>query len=206
MTKAIIFDIGGVLVGLDFNRCVESFHKIGFTKVDEMLDCCHQKGYFDLLESGKMTEREFLDAVKADSAPGTTDEDVRWAFGSFLDPLAEDKIELVKRLYKEGYKLYLLSNNSPITMAKTAELFRDKGVEMDEVFSGTFISSAMGIQKPAPQIFERAAAEIGLPKEEMIFFDDSMRNVEGARAVGIPAVFYDINTPLADTVLPNIKR
>jgi len=205
MTKAIIFDIGGVLVGLDFDRCIESFHKIGFNKVDQMLDCCHQKGYFKDLESGAISQREFIDLVKADSYPGTSDEDVRWAFGTFLNPPSEDKAELIRKLYAEGYKLYLLSNNSAVTMARTYDLFRMMEMPV-ELFSGIFISADMKVQKPSAEIFNRAAGIIGLPKEEMLFIDDSMRNVEGARAVGIPSVFYDVKTSLADTLLANIKK
>ncbi|MCQ2143651.1 MAG: HAD family phosphatase [Bacteroidales bacterium] len=205
MTKAIIFDIGGVLVGLDFDRCVESFHRIGFSKIDQMLDCCHQKGYFKTLESGEMSEQEFIDAVKADSSPGTPDDDVRRAFDSFLDAPSDEKAALIRKLHSEGYKLYLLSNNNPITMAWTAELFREKGMPM-ELFSAQFISAYMKVQKPSREIFDKAVETIGLPREELLFIDDSMRNVEAGLAAGIPSVFYDINTPLADTVLPNIKK
>lgn len=205
MTKAVIFDIGGVLVGLDFDRCVESFHRIGFFKIDDMLDRCHQKGYFKSLESGDMSEREFLDAIRADSFPGTTDDDVRRAFDMFLDPPSEEKASLIRRLHKEGYKLYLLSNNNPVTMAWTAELFRRQGMPM-ELFSGKFISWEMKVQKPSREIFDLAAGAIGLPREEMLFVDDSMKNVEAGLAAGIPSVYYDVTTPLTDTVMANLKK
>ena len=51
-----------------------------------------------------------------------------------------------------------------------------------------FVSSEIGVRKPEPAAFAAIAAAIDLPLERILFFDDTLANVEGALAVGMPAV------------------
>ena len=47
MVKAIVFDIGGVLIDLDPGRCIRAFREIlGYERITEILDPCHQKGIY----------------------------------------------------------------------------------------------------------------------------------------------------------------
>mgnify|MGYP000543342256 CR=1 FL=1 len=48
----IVFDLGGVMIDLDRARCVEEFHKIGFTEIDDLIDSYHPKGFLGRLERG----------------------------------------------------------------------------------------------------------------------------------------------------------
>ena len=43
--KAVIFDMGGVLVDLDIEGCRAAFKRLlGFEQIDQLVDPCHQKG------------------------------------------------------------------------------------------------------------------------------------------------------------------
>jgi putative hydrolase of the HAD superfamily len=50
-----------------------------------------------------------------------------------------------------------------------------------------FISSDIGLRKPDPEAFEFVAAQLGVPLSRILFLDDTLRNVEGARHVGMQA-------------------
>lgn len=68
--KAIIFDMGGVLVDLDMDGCRNAFKSLlGYHKIDELLDPCHQKGIIGELEEGMLTADEFRSIVLSESAP-----------------------------------------------------------------------------------------------------------------------------------------
>ena len=54
MIKAIVFDIGGVLIGLDLGRCIQAFQDIlGYYRITELLDPYHQKGIYGEMEAGR---------------------------------------------------------------------------------------------------------------------------------------------------------
>ena len=50
--------------------------------------------------------------------------------------------------------------------------------------------------KPSAEFYLAVMKEIGLAPEEMLFIDDSQKNVDGALAVGLPAVYYEPGTDL----------
>ena len=58
----------------------------------------------------------------------------------------------------------------------------------------------MKMLKPSREIFDAAAAEIGLPPEEILFIDDSQTNVDGALAAGWQAGLYVQGTDLGACV------
>ena len=56
MPKAIVFDIGGVLIGLNMSRCIEAFRStLGFERITELVDPYHQKGIYGELEGGRLS-------------------------------------------------------------------------------------------------------------------------------------------------------
>lgn len=85
MPKAIVFDIGGVLIGLNMSRCIEAFRStLGFERITELLDPYHQKGIYGELEGGRLSEQHFKELVIAESRPGTKPQDVEYAMGNSL--------------------------------------------------------------------------------------------------------------------------
>lgn len=202
--KAIIFDMGGVLIDLDLQACREAFIRdLGFLGIDDILDACHQKGIFGDMESGKVTLDEFRQYVLDRSEPGHAPEEVDRALWNILIDITPEKVELLKRL-SEKYDLYMLSNNNPICTPRAAEIFEAAGYPMYEGFRKCYISYQMKALKPSAEFYQAVMTDIGLPAEDMLFIDDSRRNVDGAVAAGLPAVYYepgtDLGQLLADTL------
>ncbi len=198
--KAIIFDLGGVLIDLDIERCRAAFKEIlGYGKIDELLDPCHQKGIYSDLEEGILTENEFKELILHDSVPGATPEDVDRAMAALLTGICPEKVQLLKNLARK-YPLYLLSNNNSISMKRSRKIFEDAGIPMDEIFSGLFLSYSMKMLKPSEKIYRETAVRIGLPVHELLFIDDSESNVSAASSVGFNAVLYHPGSDLEKTV------
>ena len=204
MVKAIVFDLGGVLIDLDFNRSVDSFRKIlGYEKITEILDLYHQKGIYGDLEAGKLSADEFRAEILKDSRPGCVPADVDRAMAGLLVGMNPAKVDLLERL-AEKYPIYGLSNNNEISVQRMHEIYEENGLDWQRVFRKEFISSRMKMLKPSREIFDAAAAEIGLPPEEILFIDDSQTNVDGALAAGWKAALYVQGTDLAACVERNL--
>jgi putative hydrolase of the HAD superfamily len=197
MAKAIVFDIGGVLIELDPGRCIEAFQTIlGFERITKILDPCHQKGSYGDMEAGILTADQFRQHILAESRPGCRPADVDAAMAALLVGMREDTVQTVKRLAGK-YPLYLLSNNNPISMARTYEIMRENGIEPTTTFREEFISWKMKMLKPSREFYEEAVRRIGLPAGELLFIDDNQANVDGARAIGMQARFYQPGTDLS---------
>ena len=68
---------------------------------------------------------------------------------------------------------------------------------LDRTFRKCFLSYEMTALKPSTSFYQDVMAQIGLPAEEMIFVDDSQKNVDGAVAAGLPAVYYEPGSDLS---------
>ena len=194
--KAIIFDMGGVIVDLDIEDCKRAFKEyLGYYKIDELIDPCHQKGIYGDLEEGKLSGDEFRRIVLQDSDPGALAENVDKAMWHILTGISPYKVEMLKRL-SESYDLYLLSNNNPVCLPRAKAIFEGAGIPLEKIFRRCFYSFEMKALKPSETFYKAVVREIGIPAEQMFFIDDSQKNVDGAIAAGLPAVYYEPGTDL----------
>ena len=189
--------MGGVLVDLDIEDCKNAFkQRLGYHKIDELIDPCHQKGIYGDLEEGIMSAEDFRDAVLRDSYPGSRPELVDEAMWHILSGINPYKAELLNRL-AGSYDLYLLSNNNPVCMPRSRKLFEQAGAPLDKVFRKCFHSYEMKALKPSEAFYRSVISQIGLPSDQMLFIDDSQKNVDGALAAGLPSVYYEPGTDLS---------
>ena len=195
--KAIIFDFGGVLIDLDIEDCKRAFKRdLGYEKIDDILDPCHQQGIVGDMEEGVISAEEFRAAVLKDSRPDAKPEDVDDAFMHILAGIPPYKGPLLNRL-AQSYDIYILSNNNPIVAPHMHDLFAGVGVDYEGLFKKSFLSYQMKALKPSEAFYKRVLEQVDCEPEHLIFIDDSQKNVEGAIASGLPAVYYDPSTDLA---------
>ena len=194
--KALIFDMGGVLVDLDIEDCKRAFKEgPGYTKIDEIIDPCHQKGIYGDLEEGTLSAEDFRKIVLADSRPGASEEDIDKAMWHILVGIEPYKVDLLRRL-ADSYELYMLSNNNAICLPRSRQIFAEAGAPLEEIFRKCYFSFEMKALKPSVAFYKAVMEDIGGDPETMLFIDDSQRNVDGALKAGLPAVYYEPGTDL----------
>ena len=160
--KAIIFDLGGVLIDLDFDACVNEFKKsLGFERITEILDKYHQRGIYGDMEEGKISADEFRAAILRESRKGSTPEMIDRCIDVFLTGMDDYKVDLLKEL------------------SGKYDLFKEE-----------FISCEMHMLKPGQEIYLEAIRRTGRKPEEILFVDDSLSNVEAAKKAGMNADLY----------------
>ena len=202
MPKAIVFDLGGVLIDLDFDRSILAFEEVlGYGKIRELLDLSHQKGIYGDMEAGLITADEFRAEVLRESRPGSTPADVDRAMAGLLVGMDPKKVPFLERLSRK-YPLYCLSNNNEISVRRMHEIYEENGLDWQRIFRKEFLSNRMKLMKPSRGIFDAVTAEIGLPPSEILFVDDSQKNIDGALAAGWQAVLYTQGTDLGACLEP----
>ena len=205
MIKAVVFDMGGIIVRLDMDTCIANFKQLaGFTDIEDYLDRFHQKGFISDLEEGKTEPEDFYRECLRHSRPGTTMETVRYCFCSLLDGLEEDSLELIRSL-RGRYPLYVLSNNNPISRAYFCEMLKKNGLDPAEIFEKEFYSYELKMLKPSRQIYEKVITEVGTKPEEILFIDDAKDNIEAAGALGITTLWLRPGMKIAEEVEKFLK-
>ena len=188
--KNLLFDLGGVIMDIDRERCVRSFRRLGFENAGDFLGDYGQKGPFGALEAGLITPQDFRDAVRALMQPDATatDAQIDRAFNAFLIGIPAKRLQALRELRKH-YRIYLLSNTNLIMWhGRIAEAFKTEGKEAQDYFDGISTSFEAKCLKPEADIFRYTAESCHIKPAETMFLDDSAANVEAARAAGFHAL------------------
>lgn len=184
--KNIIFDLGGVLVGLDGERCIDAFTRIGCKEVSRYVALHQTEDLFLDIELGNISTGEFCDEVRRISSCKATDDAIIDAWNSLLTDIPDHKKQLMLDLRAQGKRVFLLSNTNAMHWTHTLEHLLPMGPwGASDYFEQTFVSYEMHMAKPSEQIFSTVLQQTGIKAEETLFIDDSRANIEAARSLGI---------------------
>jgi HAD superfamily hydrolase (TIGR01509 family) len=184
MLDAIIFDIGNVLLRFDFNRAILrvspqcSVDPVEMPKRIEPLK--------NLLESGQLSNEEFLRRLSEAIGYRGPEEELVGAWQQIFDPV-EETHELVEEL-QGRLPLYLLSNTNALHARYFLSTYR-----VFNHFAGSVYSHRVQMMKPDQEIYEYAIVEFGLNPGRTLFVDDLEANVRGAREAGLLAHHYRLD-------------
>lgn len=178
--KNILFDLYGVLLQTQSEQAVKDIETV--VKGDQSI----WPIFWSLrgpLDAGRISDEEFW--TKFQEETGLHDFDIQDAvevdYSGWMNPDPE-MIEYVGTLVDQGYRIGLLSN-IPKTLAQRV-IPQQKWLES---FHSVTLSCDIGYAKPDKQAFIIACQNLGVEPEDTLFFDDSLTNVEAARAAGLQA-------------------
>lgn len=193
MIKNIVFDLGGVLVGLNRKACTDAFSSIGFDGFGELLNDYIQGGFFLKYELGEVsteTFREWIrDHIKPELREDIKNSDIDRAMGAFLEKIPDTKLDLLLEL-RSHYRIFLLSNTNPIAMEVVKPYFKYKNLQFEDFFEQRFLSFEMGLAKPDREIFLTMAKMANIKLSETLFIDDSSINIKAAETLGIETLLF----------------
>ena len=187
--RNIIFDLGGVLLNIDYNLCVEEFRKLGMKEFDLLYSKARQSDLFDKLETGKISASDFRSEIKRFLRSDASDIQIDEAWNAMLLDMPKERMNLLLSL-KKKYKIFLLSNTNEIHIKKLSEILtRSFNVpDLSHVFEKVYFSHLIKLRKPEQEFFELVLSENNLIAEETLFIDDSLQHIEGARKSRINAL------------------
>ncbi len=179
---AIVFDLGGVLVDVDFRRALERWaagtgepaeHLAGRFRRDDAY-CAHERGELD--------DARYFAHLRSVLGMAIGDEQMLAGWNAALGEPLPGVEALVRRLASR-VPLYVFSNTNPAHIAHFTPRYRS----LLSHFRATYTSCAIGARKPEAQAFARVAERIGAPPARLAFFDDLEENVAGAARAGLQA-------------------
>lgn len=195
--KNVVFDLGGVLVNLDFESCLNAFRAAGFAHIDQQVLPFRGNGAFASFEKGEITSEAFREMVRRQTDRSLTDRKIDDMWNLMLLDIPREKLDLLLRL-RERYMVFLLSNTNQIHWDYACEhMFSYHGFRIDDFFEDTFLSFEMHQAKPDKEIFEQMMKDANISPEETFFIDDSEANCKAAAALGIQSYHYHIGEDLS---------
>jgi putative hydrolase of the HAD superfamily len=182
--KTVVFDLGRVLVGIDYKgeKFISLMRSAGIT-AGEAFDKFWFLSEVRQHMTGEITPREFHRRATARFGVDIPYEEFVEGWCDLFHPVPE-----MKALFDEiagRYDVGLLSDTDPLHWEKILEMYP----WLRKIEKPT-LSFNVGCLKPHPDIYAAAAADCGRAKEECLFIDDKIENVDGARYCGMPALHF----------------
>lgn len=196
--EAVVFDLGGVLLNLDFDRLEKTFTNAGVENFESLFRLGHADSVFKEYESGLLSDEAFVQGII--DLPGSvfTKETAVAAWNSILLDFPVERIRLLESLSAK-YRLFLYSNTNAIHYAHFAAVFEKAyNKPLDSLFEKAYYSHKIGYCKPDINGYNFIVSDANLQPGKLLFIDDAQVNVEGAIKAGWNAHWLKPGETVAD--------
>lgn len=183
--EAIIFDLGGVIIDIDYQKTIHAFEKLGMSDFHTVYSQAAQSNLFDDFETGQISAQRFINSLLPHLATGTSPNKAVQAWNAMILDVPAEKLALLKRL-KEKYPLYLLSNTNELHVPVVRRAWSQTTNEpMESFFNKIYFSHEVQLRKPHQEIFQFVCEDQHLNPQKTLFIDDSIQHIEGAKKYGL---------------------
>jgi putative hydrolase of the HAD superfamily len=186
--KAIVFDLGGVIIDLDFSNFYNKIitqSPLNKPQTPIMLEFFRQS---DMYHQGKMTDDEFYQlACDLLQVCMLSQSEFFDAFNSIISGYNSSVSEIIKKIRERNqYKLIALSNVN----SSHWDYILKKNWEFIDWFDELILSHETHLIKPNPKVFEYTIKQAGCKPDQIVFIDDGLNNIRSAKELGIKGIKY----------------
>lgn len=198
---AIIFDLGGVLINLDYEATSKAFEALGLSNFTEMYSQAAQSGLFDDFETGKHSSPYFINKILDYLPSGTSANQVVEAWNAMILDFPIKNLQLLEAIQK-SHRIFLLSNTNEVHIQKVHQQLQlvSEHKTLHPYFEKTYFSSDIGMRKPNADIFEFVLNENKLNPSKTLFIDDTAQHILGAQKVGIDTYHLQKNEGITEVL------
>jgi putative hydrolase of the HAD superfamily len=190
--RHIIFDLGGVILNIDYMRTERAFIELGMTDFGQQFSQLRQSAFFDDWETGKINQEQFLAGLRRRVLLTPSDQALIDAWNAMLLDIPLRRLQILQQLQLH-FDTFLLSNTNEIHEAAFNKILKSQcgfsslGVFFDKVY----FSHHIGLRKPGKEIFELILQQNSLSPEKTLFIDDSFQHIETARSLGLQTIWME---------------
>ena len=182
--RAVIFDIGRVLIRLDVARAMNGMASGLSLSPEELWSAIEKDPRWKDWQEGRISARDWHLRMKQRFGGSATFEEFTETWNLALDPKPIHGNELFEKL-SGNYRLALLSNTDPIHVAHMESRY-----DFFSYFPARIYSCAVGAAKPNPLIYREALQACKVQAEEAVYVDDIAAYVEAAERLGMAGIQF----------------
>jgi HAD superfamily hydrolase (TIGR01509 family) len=184
--RAIVFDVGGVLVRIDVGRAMADLAFGLSLSPSELWTAIQNDPRWPDWQEGRISPRDWHLHLTRRLGTTLAFEQFIAAWNHALDPQPVQDDALFETLC-ETYRLGLLSNTDPIHIAHLESTY---GFVRFFPASARIYSCVVGASKPSPLLYLEALRACKVQASEAAYVDDVLPNVEAARNLGLAGIHY----------------
>lgn len=193
--RILLFDLGGVLIDIDFDRALRLWQPMSRLPFDEIKRRFSFDEAYERHERGEITAAEYFGHLASVLELDADHSRIERGWNSiFIAEIAETIA--VMRAARERVPCYAFTNTNAAHRAFWSRKFPCVSNALD----GVFASCEIGLRKPERRAFDHVAQALGVPPASILFFDDSPENVDGASRAGLQAVHVRVPADVADAL------
>lgn len=199
----IIFDLGNVILDIDYLSTIKAFEKIGIENASILYSKSSQTKIFDQLETGKITKEDFILEIQKIISKASKSEIIN-AWNAIIKDLPESRIDILKKL-KDKFSIFLLSNTNSIHIDYIVKKIGERKYdEFYNLFDKVYYSHEVKLRKPDPNIFKLVINENNLKIKNTLFIDDSIQHINSAKKLGLQTYHLNNSIESLETIFPDI--
>lgn len=184
VVKALLFDMGGIVIEIDFNRAFELWQRRSQLSLQEIRQRFKMDKAYERHERGEIEAGEYFQHLRNVLELDATDQEIVTGWNAiFVGEITTTLDDIL--LAKNKFPCFAFTNSNPTHQSAWMAACPNVVAAFDRIF----VSSELGLRKPEQAAFEAIAEATGIDLSAMLFFDDTMENIEGARAAGLQAVY-----------------
>lgn len=181
-TRALLFDLGGVLIEIDFERALRHWAPMSQLPLAELRTLFRFDAAYEQHERGEIEAGDYFAHLRRTLKLEATDAQIVEGWNAIFIREIPQTVAMVTHA-RRHLPCYCFSN----TNRTHQEFWMTRFGQASSGFDRVFVSWELGWRKPEAEAFARVCREIGAEAGEVLFFDDTQENVEGARAAGLQA-------------------
>ena len=196
--QALLFDLGGVIVNLDYHKTINAFESIGLKEAEFLYNQFSQSEVFDDFEIGSLSGKEFINLMMHQIPIHSSESEIKKAWNAMILGFEEVKLEKIKR-YSENTPCYLLSNTNEIHLEYIQNILGEMPFKnLESLFNKCYYSHVIGKRKPHKETFEWVLNDMGYAPEDVLFIEDSPQHIEGAKKINLNTLYFTNERSLDD--------
>lgn len=181
--KALLFDMGGVVLTVDFGQVFKSWAEITTLDEAELKSRFKMDTPYQQHEKGTITASQFFEHQRSTLELTGSDSEIVAGWNAIFESEIAENLDAID-LVRNKIPTYGFTNTN-----LTHQLYWEHHFpRVRNTFKKLFVSSEIGLRKPDAEAFHHVLNEISVKPEELLFFDDSEENIVGAEELGIKTV------------------
>ena len=181
--KALLFDLGGVMLRVDIDLAFQAWGRDSTFTSEEIATRFKSLTILEDHERGAIDDQTFFLLLRHQLCLDASITAIEAGWNSIFVSEIEPTRRLAERA-RVRVPCYALTNSTASHLATWPVRFP----QLAAAFTRVFASFQLGCRKPEAQAFLKVCTEIGVQPAEVLFFDDSPINAAAARAVGLNAI------------------